>query len=334
MQKTPKHLLRRAFMDILKGYTKTYHEDFGEFYIKHLDVFDSEEIDEKDEEYKRHAESKGLPTTEEKLKQLKEDGSWDSSDERKISDLELTIKNLQTTKSKLMLKADIENLQKQIDSTKKELDEKKAEKSQLVGYTADIYSSKKINEYYVFSTTYKDKKLKKKLFSEEEFDELSEQDIVKFVSIFNHNSEKTNEDNIKRIALSGFFLNNFYLCKDNPKIYYGKPVIKLTYNQSELFSYGRYFKHILSEMKNKPSPEIMDDPDRLIELYNIGQNSQKMKQSAEDSDASTVVGATKEDLERMGMSSPSEDKGVSLSKEASKKGGKLSMDDLIKLHGM
>lgn len=321
-------------MDILKGYTKTHHEDFGDFYIKHLDVFDSEEIDEKDEEYKRHAASKGLPTTEEKLKQLKEDGSWDSSDERKISDLELTIKNLQTTKSKLMLKADIENLQKQIDSTKKELDEKKAEKSQLVGYTTDVYSSKKINEYYVFSTTYKDKKLKKKLFSEEEFDELSEQDIVKFVSIFNHNSEKTNEDNIKRIALSGFFLNNFYLCKDNPKIYYGKPVIKLTYNQSELFSYGRYFKHILSEMKNKPSPEIMDDPDRLIELYNIGQNSQKMKQSAEDSDASTVVGATKEDLERMGMSSPSEDKGVSLSKEASKKGGKLSMDDLIKLHGM
>jgi hypothetical protein len=334
MQKTPRHLLRRAFMDILKGHTKTHHEDFGDFYIKHLDVFDSEEIDEKDEQYKRHAASKGLPTTEEKLKQLKEDGSWDSSDERKISDLELTIKNLQTTKSKLMLKADIENLQKQIDSTKKELDEKKAEKSQLVGYTADIYSSKKINEYYVFSTTYKDKKLKKKLFSEEEFDELSEQDIVKFVSIFNHNSEKTNEDNIKRIALSGFFLNNFYLCKDNPKIYYGKPVIKLTYNQSELFSYGRYFKHILSEMKNKPSPEIMDDPDKLIELYNIGQNSQKMKQSAEDSDASTVVGATKEDLERMGMSSPSEDKGISLSKEASKKGGKLSMDDLIKLHGM
>ena len=298
-------------MSILKGYTKTHHEEFGDFYIKHLDAFDSEEIDEKDEEYKRHAASKGLPTT-----------------------VELTINNLQTTKSKLMLKADIENLQKQIDSTKKELDEKKAEKSQLVGYTTDIYSSKKINEYYVFSTTYKDKKLKKKLFSEEEFDELSEQDIVKFVSIFNHNSEKTNEDNIKRIALSGFFLNNFYLCKDNPKIYYGKPIVKLTYNQADLFSYGRYFKHILSEMKNKPSPEIMDDPDRLIELYNIGQNSQKMKQSAEDSDASTVVGATKEDLERMGMSSPSEDKGISLSKEASKKGGKLSMDDLIKLHGM
>ena len=142
------------------------------------------------------------------------------------------------------------------------------------------------------------------------------------------------EANIKRIALSGFFLNNFYLCKDNPKIYFGKPVVELTYNQSELFSYGRYFKHILSDMKNKPSPEIMDDPDKLIEMYNIGQNSSKMKQSAEDSDASTVVGATKEDLERMGMSSPSEDKGVSLSKEASKKGGKLSMDDLIKLHGM
>ena len=334
MQKIAKHLLRRAFMDILKGYTKTYHEDFGEFYIKHLDIFDSEEIDEKDEEYKRHAESKGLPSTEDKLKQLKEEGSWGDSDERKISDLKLTVKNLQRTKAKFTLKADIESIQAQIDSTKKQLDEKTAEKAQIIGYTSDIYASKKINEYYVFSTTYKDKKLKKSLFSPEDFDELSEQDIIKFISIFNHNSQKINEINIKRIALSGFFLNNFYLCKDNPKIYYGKPVVKLTYNQSELFSYGRYFKHILSEMKNKPSEETMDDPDKLIELYNIGQNSQKMKQSAENSDASTVVGATKEDLERMGISSPSEDKGISLSQEASKKGGKLSMDDLIKLHGM
>ena len=54
------------------------------------------------------------------------------------------------------------------------------------------------------------------------------------------------------------------------------------------------------------------------------QNSEKIKQSAENADASTVVGATKEDLERMGISSPSEDKGVSLSQEAAKKGGKLS----------
>jgi len=321
-------------MDILKGYTKAYHEDYGDFYIKHLDIFDSEEIDEKDDHYKTHAASKGLPTTEEKIKQLKEEGSWGDKEEREISDLNLTLRNLQKTKTKLVLKSDIENIESQIKSTKEELQQKQAEKSQLIGYTADTYSSKKINEYYVFATTYKDKKLKKKLFSKEEFDELSEQDILKFVQIFNYNSKKTSEENIKRIALSGFFLNNFYLCKDNPKVYFGKPITKLTYNESELFSYGRYFKHILSEMKNKPDEEIMDDPDKLIELYNIGQNSEKIKQSAEDSDASTVVGATKEDLERMGMSSPSEDKGVSLSQEAAKKGGKLSMDDLIKLHGM
>ena len=70
---------------------------------------------------------------------------------------------------------------------REELQQKQAEKSQLIGYTADTYSSKKINEYYVFATTYKDKKLKKKLFSKEEFDELSEQDILKFVQIFNYN---------------------------------------------------------------------------------------------------------------------------------------------------
>ena len=134
--------------------------------------------------------------------------------------------------------------------------------------------------------------------------------------------------------MSSFFLNNFYLCEDNPQIYYGKPVVELTYNQSELFSYGRYFKYILSEMKNKPHPDVMDDPDKLIELYNVGKNADKIKESMENADASTVVGATNEDLERMGLKAPTDEpqQGISLAAEAAKKGGKLSMEDLMKLH--
>ena len=110
--------------------------------------------------------------------------------------------------------------------------------------------------------------------------------------------------------------------------------IRDRYNQGELFSYGKYFKHILSEMKNKPHPDVMDDPDKLIELYNVGQNADKIKQSMENADASTVVGATSEDLERMGLKAPSDEpqQGISLAEEAAKKGGKLSMEDLMNLH--
>lgn len=87
-------------------------------------------------------------------------------------------------------------------------------------------------------------------------------------------------------------------------------------------------------MKNKPHPDVMDDPDKLIELYNVGKSADKIKESMENADASTVVGATNEDLERMGLKAPTDEpqQGISLAAEAAKKGGKLSMEDLMKLH--
>ena len=319
-------------MDIIRGYSKVFDTSYGDFYIKHLDIYDSEEIDEKAEEYKNHAIKQGLPSSEERLKFLEEEGSWDQKKEGEVNDLEKMITNLKVTKSKLILKADIDNIQNQIDSSKKELQSLKIEKTQLVGFTSNVYASKKINEYYVFKTSFKDQDLKKPLFEKEQFEELQEKDIALLIKYYNSVSDKTEEENIKRIALSGFFLNNFYLCDDNPQIYYGKAVLDLTYSQNELFSWGRYFKSILSEMKNKPHPEVMDDPDKLIEIYNVGKNSEKARESSQNADATTVVGATKEDLERMGMQPPNPN-GVNLAAEAAKKGGNLNMEDLIKLHG-
>jgi hypothetical protein len=52
---------------------------------------------------------------------------------------------------------------------------------------------------------------------------------------------------IKMIATMPSFLNSFFLCDDDPSIFYGKPVIDLTIYQTDLFSKGKYFKSILSE---------------------------------------------------------------------------------------
>jgi len=51
---------------------------------------------------------------------------------------------------------------------------------------------------------------------------------------------------------------------------------------------------------------------------------------SDDSSASTIVGATKEDLEELGLST---NNGKSLQEAVKKKGGSLSMKDLIDLGG-
>ena len=75
------------------------------------------------------------------------------------------ISNLQITKSKTLLKAQIDQVQQQIKDTEKELQALKLEKASLIGYTSDVYASKKINEFYVLTTSYKDKELKEPLFN-------------------------------------------------------------------------------------------------------------------------------------------------------------------------
>ena len=56
------------------------------------------------------------------------------------------------------------------------------------------------------------------------------------------------------------------------------------------------------------------------------------KNAGAEGSATSLVGATKEDLKRLGLDNPAET--INMAKKAAEKGGKLSMDDLMKLHGM
>ena len=118
--------------------------------------------------------------------------------------------------------------------------------------------------------------------------------------------------------------------------FYGKPVITLTYHQVELFGYARHFKGLLSDMKTSPPSEYYDDPDKLVEFIEAGKNAEKILEKTEknvkEHSALSIVGATEEDIRRMGLQSSKEIGSVNLSKEASKKDGNLSMEDLIKIH--
>ena len=76
-------------------------------------------------------------------------------------------------------------------------------------------------------------------------------------------------------------------------------------------------------MKATPPSEYYDDPDKLIEFVEAGKNAEKMLEKADKNSkehgAMSIVGATKEDLERMGLTPGSSEElsGTSLSKEAS-----------------
>jgi hypothetical protein len=335
LQTLEKNKLRLSFVDILKGYSLSYYKN-NKLYFKHSTSFDSGDIDHLRQEFIEIAQKKGLPTEDQKEEYIILEDLWSKEKNEKIENLKSNISNLKQTKSKLFKNDDINEFNKQIDVKKLELINLISERKELLGFTVEDYASKKINEYYMFNSLFKDKDLKDKFFSEEEFDELENKDISEILQIYNNINKNFTENNLKKIAFSSYYLSLFNICDESPYNLYGKPIVYLTFYQMELFGYARYFKNALEQAKHKPTDELYENPEKLIEWLESSRNAEEILSRAEEGHtgtegaiATSIIGAKKEDLAKIGK----DENGISLHKEAEKKGGTLTMQDLMKMHG-
>lgn len=336
MDTIDKNKVRILFVDILKGYTIAYYKN-NKLYFKHNTSIDSGDIDHIKQDFIEKAKKNGLPTEQQKEEYLISEKLWSKEKNEEIKKIKFYISGLKQTKSKLFKNEDIDHVNKQINEENIKLFTLIAERKDLLGFTVEDYANKKINEYYMFNSLFRDKDLKDKFFSEEEFDELENKDLSEILEIYNNLNKDYIDKNLKKIALSSYYLSLFNLSDDNPYYMYGKPIVYLTFYQIEIFGYARYFKNALSEAKHKPPDEYYEDPDKLIEWLESSKNVEEMLNKNENSQkktegaiATSIVGAKKEDLAKIGK----DENSVSLHKEAERKGGTLSMEDLMKMHGI
>ena len=331
--------LKLVFADVLKGYTKIRSEHLGEndLYIKHLNLFDNIQTDRNYTDALALAKRKELPTEEEQKEYLLKENLWGEKQEKRLKELKNFITSLRATKSKMFLKSQIDLLKKEIEESEQELNALTMEKAELIGFTAERYANKRSNEMYIQNAVYKDSQFKELALDDDAFNHMSDQDLSELTSDYNEATLHVTLENLKKISLMPFFCNYYYLCDDNPQIFYGKPVVDLTFFQAELFAFGRYFKSIAQEAKASPPDDIRHDPDKLIEFYEMRKNADEAMEKLEGksggkSGASSLVGATKDDLDAIGVKTGGPQT-VNLSKLAKDKGGQLSMDDFVDLHG-
>ena len=193
-----------------------------------------------------------------------------------------------------------------------------------------------MNEFYIFKSIYKNQEITTPYYSEDDFYELGELDLMNLCKNYNDSINTFNDKTLKKISLSNFFLNHFYLSEDNANNFYGVPIKDLTFFQAELFGYARYFKSLMTNSKNKPPEDIKGDPDKLVEWFEQTQNAQSAMEKTGGGDkagGSSLVGASKDELSRLGTQENGDDF-INLAKEAAKKGGSLDMKELMKLHGV
>ena len=68
-----------------------------------------------------------------------------------------------------------------------------------------------------------------------------------------------------------------------------------------------------------------------MEFYEASKNTQKRTKAAEGDGGTTYFGATEDDINVM---KNDDETAVSLSKELQKRGGKLDMEQMMKMHGV
>lgn len=298
--------LKVAFQDIINGFSVLKNSKYGKIFIKHTDSKDSANISSSYKEFYDRAIANDIPSEETKKEFLKREKLWSDKQDREIFQLESFVRNLYKTKSLLSRTDDINVVKKQIMEEEQSLLKLKIERETLMGFTAEKFANKKINDFHIIHSLFRDNEFKTPIYNNEDFEYLDDIDINDLLVLYSGVLELFNNHKLKKIAISPFFTNFFYLCNDNPQIFYGVPVVKMTFFQMELFGYGRYFKNITSSFTHEPPDDIAQDPDKLIEWYEQNKNAQKNDQNIDTNKdgASGKVGMTKEDFKRLGYNMP------------------------------
>ena len=325
---------RKVFKEIVQGCTKA-QIDTETYYIKHLSALDQVDIDEVKKEYYDEAISRGIPTEKEVLDSLLKEGQWTKKDESQINQLHTFIEQLQKNKTALVLKSDIDRQNKSIQETRAKIQLLSEKRSSLLGVNAEGYAEKRSNDYYIIKSYFHDEELKDPVFpDEEDYNELYAEDVQKFVSCYNGTFLSFEELKIQEMILQGFYYIYFPFSDDTVG-FFGSPVVQLTYNQLKLIVYTKIFKNIFENNKHIPA-KIKKDPQALLDYGSISDEAkEKMKSKLDkDQDGATLFGATEEDYEYAGLDKPSDKSGISIQKAAEKKGGTLSMEDLMELSGI
>jgi hypothetical protein len=320
---------RKLFKEIVDGFS-AYYVGEKKRYIKHQCTSDLVDFDQVYQMHFDRAIARGLPTEKEILEDLEEEGLWSKSDDAEIETQKFYLESLIKNKKNIYLKSALERVNEQIKEAEKKLNELKSQKENLISNSSERYATNRANDFYMFNSFYKTQDLDEPLYTQEEFEDISTKEVTTLVRIYNSFHEKFSEKNIQNLAVQDFY-KIYYSFAESTMDFFGVPVVKLNNFQLNLLIYTRIFKNIF-EMNDDIPDKIKKDPEALLDYANSSEAREEVKGKMNDSSsASTIVGATKEDLEELGMNTSS---GTNLHEAAKKKGGSLSMKDLMDISGV
>lgn len=327
----------RIYSEICRGFSTDLIEG-SIVYFKHPTIAEHFSTYSNYDVFVNDGRKKGLQLEEEKINEAIKGGWWTSEAESKINFLRKTVQNLFKTRDKLLYPSQKVEIEKQIKQNEAILITYTKERREIVGYTLEDYASSKLTEELLIFFTYKNSEFTDRLFSNrDEYYDLTEGHVEKIKTSFDQYSRVFNNENIRKIAACGFFQNLVYLNED-ANSFWGVPTVRCTKYQIDVLLYGKMYKNMIRSYaeNGKPVPdEVLNDPDKFVEWTDnqsrdpgIKSRNKKAKSGGSNMVSSTV-GATQDDLDKLGVK-VEKLKGKSLLELAEEKGGTLEKSDYFK----
>jgi hypothetical protein len=327
----------RIYSEICRGFSKENIEK-SFIYFKHPTVAEHFSNYSYYDVFIDEGRKKGLQLEKEKIEEAIKGGWWTSEKESKINFLQKTVQNLFKTRDKLLYASQKVEIEKQIRQNESILITYNKERRDIVGYTLEEYANNKLTEELLIFFTYKNDKFAERLFStREEYYNLSDGHVDKIKNAFDSYSQVFNHNKIKKIAACGFFQNLVYLNEDAYG-FWGKPTTECTKYQIDLLLYGKMYKNIVknhAENGKAVPDEVLNNPDKFVEWVDnqskdSGLKSRNKKNKEGSNLVSSAVGATQEDLDKLGVRVEKLKGNKSLLELAEEKGGTLEKSDYFK----
>jgi len=329
-------LIRSGFNEILAGYTPLQFQR-NDLYLKHFNTRDQIEVDVIFRSHLERIKERGVPTSGDKAKELLAEGLWVKADDDFLVQKQQEIHDLKNGKRLMFIKSQIDDQQKLIEKAESAYLIKIMQKNELFGKTAEFFANKRVSDFCVVNSIFRDSDFKHPFFSKEDLFDLDDDTMEGITAAYKQAVEKFDELGLKKIALSNLFQNYFVLAKSIYE-FYGKAISQLTFYQVQLASYGDYYKNVLFSRENQPPVEVASDPEKLEDWLTGSAHAKKVMENTlgptsdgEGVVMTSIMGAKKEDHDYLGVAKES---GISLIQKTIEAGGHLKKEDLMKLMGV
>ncbi len=240
-------------------------------YFYHQSLFDQCYIEERRDKHANWAKSHGYDSKEQALERAIRVGDWTKEREENFKQLLQDYRDVWARRSKIdpiSIVHNVRGFHATLRQIRAEIDIEAAQRSIVTSRCQETYGHIRSFDYEIALMTRDENG--KQIFTEEEFDEMSNVDLVLLRNNYTETILQYDEEYMEQLSIAPFFYSIFDNYVANPGDFFKKPAPELTVLQMDLLKNAKRYNEVIKIAWDAP-PDFYEDA-KMLETYAIIKN--------------------------------------------------------------